>query len=291
MTLLREPLLHFAVIGAVLFGSYSWLGDEGSDTETVEPVRIGEGDIRWLKQTWSRQWLRDPAPDELKGLVNDLVSEELMAREALEMGLDKDDTIVRRRLAQKLKFLMEDTAQLAEPTEGELRQYYANHAASFDTPGKVSFRQIYFNSNGRKDALADATAMLAGLKSASDSSSDLGDRFLLGNDFRHIDERSLSGMFGPDFANAVFSLTPGEWSGPIKSGYGQHLVLVARHIPGEPKPFDAVKEAVLAQWRSERQLELSRAYLADLRRKYGVELDEAAKAVLEAGHEPGLAAR
>jgi parvulin-like peptidyl-prolyl isomerase len=291
MTLLREPLLHFAVIGAVLFGSYSWLGDKGAETEAVEPVRIGEGDIRWLKQTWSGQWLRDPTPDELKGLLNDLVSEELMAREALEMALDKDDTIVRRRLAQKLKFLVEDTAQLAEPTESELRQFYTSHAAGFEIPGKVSFRQIYFSAYGRKDAVADAKAMLAGLRPNSESSSDLGDRFLLGDDFQHVDKASLSSMFGADFASTVFSLKPGDWSGPIESGYGQHLVLVAEHIPGESKPFDTVKEAVLAQWRSEKQQELSRAYLAGLRKKYGVELDDGAKAALDAKSAPNVAAR
>src|SRR3954469_16451052 len=122
---LREPLLHFAVIGAILFGAYSWLHDSRVQPAAVEPVRIGEGDVRWLKQTWSSQWLREPTAEELKGLVDDLLNEKLLAREAEQMGLEQDDTIIRRRLAQKLKFLVEDTAQLSEPTEAELRQFYA----------------------------------------------------------------------------------------------------------------------------------------------------------------------
>ena len=152
MTLLREPLLHFAVVGAILFGGYSWLNGKRSEATAVEPVRIGEGDVRWLKQTWSSQWLREPSAEELKGLVDDLLNEKLMAREAEAMGLGEDDTIIRRRLAQKLKFLVEDTAQLAEPSEAELRQFYAANATHFETPGKLSFRQVYFNpetSHGR----------------------------------------------------------------------------------------------------------------------------------------------
>ena len=137
MQLLREPLLHFAVAGAILFGGYSWLNNPRADTTAVEPVRIGEGDVRWLKQTWSSQWLREPSADELKGLVDDLLNEKLMAREAEAMGLEQDDTIIRRRLAQKLKFLVEDTAQLAEPSEAELRQFYAANATPFRDAGKA----------------------------------------------------------------------------------------------------------------------------------------------------------
>ena len=283
MTLLREPLLHFAVIGAILFGSYSWLSKTtNTEASALEPVHVGEGDLRWLKQTWSSQWLRDPTPDELKGLVNDLVDEELMASEAKEMGLDKDDTIIRRRLAQKLKFVVEDTAQLAEPNEDELRRFYTAHSVSFGTPDKVSFRQVYFNPGGRKDVDADAAAALAdlNLRSKADRDAAPGDRLLLGDEFHDTDELALAGMFDADFARAIFALAPGEWSEPIKSGYGLHLVLVTNHIHSEPKPFDAVKDAVLTQWRSERQGELSRAFLAELRRKYGVEFDDEAKAAL-----------
>ena len=119
MQLLREPLLHFAVAGAILFGGYSWLNNTHADTTAIEPVRIGEGDVRWLKQTWSSQWVREPSAEELKGLIDDLLNEKLMAREAEAIGLGEDDTIIRRRLAQKLKFLVEDTAQLTEPSEAE----------------------------------------------------------------------------------------------------------------------------------------------------------------------------
>jgi hypothetical protein len=142
MKLLREPLVHFVVAGVVLFSAYSWLDGSRAAPDSVEPVRIGAGQIQWLKQTYSSQWLRPPDASELQGLVNDLVNEELFAREAQAMGLGEDDTIVRRRLAQKLKFLVEDTSRLAEPTDAELRRYFEANAARFEDSPRVSFSQI-----------------------------------------------------------------------------------------------------------------------------------------------------
>jgi PPIC-type PPIASE domain len=291
MTLLREPLLHFAVVGAILFGGYSWLNDRKAEATASEPVRIGEGDVRWLKQTWSSQWLREPTADELKGLVEDLLNEKVMAREAQEMGLEKDDTIIRRRLAQKLKFLVEDTAQLAEPTEAELRQFYAANPAHFEMPGKLSFRQVYFNPEHRKDPAADAASALAMLTSKVGDISTEGDRLMFGDSFADTDEQALSGMFGADFAREVFALEPGGWRGPVKSGYGFHLVFVLQRTATAPKPFETVRDAVLSEWRASKQVELSRDYLVELRNKYNAELDNGAKALLGQEITPKVAAR
>jgi parvulin-like peptidyl-prolyl isomerase len=291
MTLLREPLLHFAVVGAILFGGYSWLNDKHVESTSAEPVRIGEGDVRWLKQTWSSQWLRDPTADELKGLAEDLLNEKVMAREAQEMGLEKDDTIIRRRLAQKLKFLVEDTAQLAEPTEVELRQFYAANPVHFQTPGKLSFRQVYFNPEHRRDAAADATAALAALSANLAVDSIEGDGLLFGDSFADTDELALSGMFGADFAHEVFALEPGGWRGPVKSGYGFHLVLVTQRTTTAPKPFETVRDVVVSEWRASKQVELSRDYLVELRNKYNAKVDDGAKALLGQETIPKVAAQ
>lgn len=291
MTLLREPLLHFAVVGAILFGGYSWLNDRHVESTSAEPVRIGEGDVRWLKQTWSSQWLRDPTTDELKGLAEDLLNEKVMAREARQIGLEKDDTIIRRRLAQKLKFLVEDTAQLAEPTETDLRQFYAANPAHFQTPGKLSFRQVYFNPEHRKDAAADATASLAALSANLAADSIEGDGLLFGDSFADTDELALSGMFGADFAREVFALEPGGWRGPVKSGYGFHLVLVTQRTATAAKPFETVRDVVVSEWRASKQVELSRDYLVELRKKYNAKLDDDAKALLGQETTPKVAAQ
>ncbi|NEJ17154.1 peptidyl-prolyl cis-trans isomerase [Rhizobium leguminosarum] len=288
MKFLREPLLHFAVAGAVLFGGYSWLHHTSTEAGAVEPVRISEGDVRWVKQTWSSQWLRDPTADELKGLIDDLVNERLLAREAKEMGLDQDDTIIRRRLAQKLKFIVEDTAQLAEPPEAELRKFYTANPSPFETPGSLSFKQVYFSPESRTDAAADARAALAKLN-AGETEVD-GDRLLVGDVFDDTDA-AISGLFGPDFAHDVVAFEPGTWSGPVKSGYGLHLVFVTKRTPAAPKPFETVRDAVLAEWRNARQAEVSRNYLVELRKKYGLGLEDDVATALNSTTAPTVAAK
>ena len=290
-TFWKEPLLHFALIGAVVFGGYHWLNGNPPKADKTESIHIGEGDVRWLKQTWSSQWLRDPTAEELNGLVNDLVGDQLLAREAEAMGLGENDTIIRRRLAQKLKFVIEDTALLTEPTDEELRQFYASHTASFAQPATVSFKQIYLNPEQRKEPMADANALLGEMKFGGDGDAAAGDRLLLGDDFQRVENSALSGMFGADFANAVFTLEPGAWKGPIKSGYGLHLVMITEHIPTEPRPFDTVRDAVVTQWQNSKQEDLGRAYLADLRKKYDVQYDVGTKALLESQSSPNVAAK
>ena len=282
MKLLREPLLHFAIGGAILFAGYGWLNREDATTDSVEPVQIGEGEVRWLQETWTSQWLREPSAEELRGLVADLVTEELLAREAREMGLAENDTIVRRRLAQKLKFLIEDTSRLVEPTEEELRQFYAANPARFQRDARVSFAQIFFNPEQRQDATSDAMAALTELKAAgsSDLPATIGDRLLVDANLENADEHTVSSMFGPDFTRAVFALSPGAWSGPVKSGYGVHLVSVADLTPAKLLPFDEVRDAVSAEWRLKQESQANLDYLARLREKYGVVLDDNLKALL-----------
>jgi parvulin-like peptidyl-prolyl isomerase len=221
-------------------------------------------------------------------LVDALLKEKLLAREAEAMGLGEDDTIIRRRLAQKLTFVIEDTAQLPEPSEAELRQFYAANIGRFETPGRLWFRQVYFDPEHRKDAAADAKATLAELNTKGEAEASIGDRLLLGDSFDDTDELGVSGMFGADFAQEAFALDPGAWRGPVKSGYGFHLVFVSRRIPTMPKPFEAAKYSVLAEWRSQKQSELSREYLAELRKKYGVERDDSTTAVLAAKPAPSV---
>jgi PPIC-type PPIASE domain len=282
MKWLREPLLHFAVAGVALFSAYSWLNGSRYESDGVEPVRIGAGQIQWLKETYSSQWLRPPDAIELQGLVSDLVNEELLAREAQAMGLGEDDTIVRRRLAQKLKFLVEDTSRLAEPSDAELRRYFEAKAARFEESPRMSFSQIYFNPENRKDAAKDAGLVLAGLSAdASADAAELGDRFLLEAEMTHADRQTVANTFGEEFADALLAIEPGKWSGPLKSGYGTHLVFVsARQIAQKPA-FEAVRDKVIAEWRRESEQKASKDYLARLREKYGVEFDDSVKAQFE----------
>ena len=280
MKLLREPLLHFAIAGTILFSAYSWLNDGGPEADGLEPVRIGQGEVDWLRKLYQNQWLRPPDTRELQGLVADLVNEELLAREAEAMGLAKDDGIIRRRLAQKLKFLVEDTTRLVDPDDSALRSYFDANAARFARSPSVSFSQVYFNTESRPDATGNAAAALAVLNAGA-KDAELGDRFLLGAETSGADRQAISNVFGEEFADAVLAVEPGAWSGPLKSGYGVHLVRVTEKDAGGAPAFETIRDKVLAEWRRDNEQEVGRDYLARLREKYGVEFEDSVKAQLE----------
>ena len=198
------------------------------------------------------------------------------------MDLGENDTIVRRRLAQKLKFLVEDTSRLAEPTDAELRQYFEANSARFEENSLVSFSHIYFNPQNRKDAATDAGLVLAELSAdASPDVEEFGDRFLLGSEMTDADRQAIANLFGDEFADALLAVAPGKWSGPLKSGYGTHLVFVSARQTSHKPVFEAVRDKVIAEWRRQRELEMSQEYLARLREKYGVEFEDGVKAQLE----------
>lgn len=276
MTLLREPLLHFILAGTLLFGGYRALNHDESGAANLDPVRIGTGEIRWLQETFANQWRREPSAEELNGLVTNLLEEELLAREARVLGLDQSDTIVRRRLAQKLTFLVEDTTSIAEPTDEELRRFFSANAELFRTEPRLSFEQIFFDTVRRQSAESDAEAARKSLSVTANEidPASLGDLLLLEASFDAVDRQTLSNLFGADFAQAVFALAPGPWSGPIESGYGIHLVRVTRLDPAEPRSFDDVHDKVREEWRRQRAEETRASYLAKLREKYGVAIDD-----------------
>jgi hypothetical protein len=276
---LREPLLHFLAIAGLLFATYSWMRQGSMENGSRVAVRITADEVAWLTETWSRQWQRPPSREELRGLVTDYLKEELMAREARAMGLDENDTIVRRRLAQKVAFLVDDTARLTEPTEQDLRRFYDAHLVDFQTGARVSFAHVYFSREKRADAETDAKAALVELGRGADPTK-LGDRLLLDTEMRNADERTISAQFGPDFAKSVLALRPGDWNEPIVSGYGLHLVRVSEWTPARPLEFDAVKEPVLDRWRNEQQRDVSARYFAGLLKKYGVAVDESVRPLI-----------
>lgn len=283
MRFLKEPLLHFLVAGGVLFGVYAWLNrgvDDLADS-AERTVRITANEVEWLKQTWARQWQRSPSEDELKGLVADYLKEALLAREARALGLDENDTVVRRRLAQKMEFMVQDTVQLAEPDEDELLRFYDSHQERFQSPARVSFTHVYFNRDRRGARTeADARAALQKLTQAPTSASDLGDRFLAEYEFIDADAQQVASVLGTEFARRVFALDAGKWQGPIESGYGLHLVRIANKQAAQPREFAAVKAEVVNLWREQREREGREQYFATLLKKYDVVVDESVKPLI-----------
>ena len=212
---------------------------------------------------------------ELRGLVAGFLEEELFAREAKALGLDQNDTIVRRRLAQKLTFLIDDTSRIVEPVDEVLRRFYDANAERFQTEARVSFTQLFFNPEKRQHAEFDARAALMSISATGASgAAAMGDAILLENEFHEVDEQTVSNAFGADFARAIFLLKPGSWAGPVKSGYGVHLVRVTDLRPSTLRPFEHVRPKILEEWRHQQETEAKAAYLGKLREKYGVVIED-----------------
>jgi len=269
-TLLREPLVHFLVAGALIFAAYAVFDEREAAGPAPEAVRLGEGDLTWIRTTWSRQWRREPTPEEMRQLVIAFLKEDLFAREARALGLDADDTVIRRRLAQKLEFLVRDVAQIADPGEEGLRRFHAEQRDLFRAPSRHSFRHVYFAAS-RPDPEAAARAALDGLAGADPG--EIGDPFLNGYDFRGLEPQAVSALFGDAFSDSLAELPLGTWSGPVVSGYGVHLVLVEEREEGGALPFETVREQVLQRWREKRADEEYERYFSSLLAKYRVDPD------------------
>jgi hypothetical protein len=270
MRLLKEPLLHFVVLGGLLFAAYSAFGTARQETQPLPVIRMTAADAEWLKAMWTRQWRRPPTDEELTGLVADHLKEEVLAREARALELDVGDTVVRRRLAQKMAFLLDDTLRTSEPPEAELRVLYQTRLDLVRTPARVSFTQVFFR---REDGDGRARASLVALSDAAAPPDGEGDRLLLGDTFADQDEPALTNLFGAAFAQAVLALPVGRWSGPIESGYGLHLVKVTAVSPPQTRPFADVRERLAEEWRRQRQETAQAQLLHGLMRKYQVVVD------------------
>jgi len=275
MKLLREPLVHFLVAGAALFAAYGWFAGGGREPGPVDrTIVVGEREVAWLAETWERQRQRPPTADELRGLVLDYLREELLAREARKLELDRDDTVVRRRLAQKMDFILGETAQRAEPAEDDLRRLYETGAGRFAAPATTSFVHVFFRSEGREElATAEARTALDALERDPERAfADLGDPTLLPAEIEGADERDIAGQFGVEFAAAVRELAPGGWHGPIRSAFGIHLVRVTARTAPRPRAFEQVRDELVASWHREGEERARAAYFADLVREYDVEV-------------------
>lgn len=274
-TLLREPLLHFLLLGAGLFVLYRLVaGEDVGPNEIVVSARAVEG----LAENWQRTWQRPPTQAELDGLVEDYVREEVLYREALATGLDRDDTIVRRRLRQKMEFVTDDLAAQVEPSDAELQQYLDQRPDAFRRPARVRFEHIYFSGDRRGErAGADAAAALAQLQSPAGQrqAAQLGDPIALASSYQGIAVDELDRLFGDGFAAQIVALPQGQWAGPSESGYGLHLVRVIELIPGSLPQLGEVRELVARELLAERRKRLSDEFYHKLREGYSVTVEPA----------------
>jgi hypothetical protein len=280
---LKEPLLHFLLAGAAMFAAYAWINRPSDMAPTsAGQIHLRAGDAQWLADNWTRQWRRPPTDAELRGLLTDHLNEQLLAREARALRLDEDDAVVRRWLAQKLTFLIDGTLRRSEPGDEELRRYYTSNSERYQSEARVSFTHVFFNPLRRADARGEAVEALQVLRASASSGAggDLGDRLLIDAEMHDQAEQTISGLFGRDFARSVLALPPGEWSGPVKSEYGLHLVRPSSLTPAERLPFDAVRARVVEDWTRDQEALVMGRYLAELRKKYDVVVEDSVRPLL-----------
>ena len=272
--LLKDPLLHFLLLGAAVFVLFQWFANPSSDRDQTRDIVITAGRIQALSQSFEKVWQRAPTEAELDGLVQEHIREEVLYREALAMGLDRDDTIVRRRLRQKMEFLSEDLVRLEEPEDVELQAFLTAHAERFRLESRFSFRQVYVNANDRgASAEADALALLETLQAHNGDAAHIGDRLMIPHHFDNEPEREVARALGTQFLQALHDIPLGSWQGPIVSGFGLHLVHLSHRTESTVPALAEVRDAVLREWSAAKRKQANEAFYDTLRSRYTVTID------------------
>jgi peptidyl-prolyl cis-trans isomerase C len=273
---LREPLLHFLLIGVALFAIYRWLNPTVASLNTSRRIELTNDDVRQLEISWIAQWRRPPTSEEMGKLVEERVREEIFYREGLALGLDRNDTIVKRRMAQKMDFLSDDVSDLREPSPEELKNWYAKNGAQFAVPARVTFRHVYFSPD-RRGAQAEAAARQAlekiGQISDGAQAMALGDRFMFQDFYADSTADQVGNVFGVKFSEALATLKPRTWNGPLESGLGWHLVWVDSITPPRVPEFEEVDlKDIKSQWVSAERAETKRQLFTAMKARYEVVL-------------------
>jgi hypothetical protein len=267
--ILREPLVHFLAIGALMFAVYAVVSDRPRDPDAIV---VGQGQVDMMTAVFERTWQRAPTPEEVKSLIDGYVRDEIFYREGVALGLDRGDQLIRRRVRQKLEFFAESTNGVQEPSDAELQAYLDSHRTRYVIPARVTFRQVYLGA----EADADLPRLVAQLNRLgdSDAATNLGRATQLDARMDHAQEADITRSFGEQFAVALSAMKPGEWRGPVASAYGLHLVLVSERVEERPPILDEVREIVKRDWLRDRFLEANERYYADLHARYPVRIED-----------------
>jgi hypothetical protein len=275
--LLREPLVHFIALALVIFAAYDVLGPTGAGKP--DSIVVTAPKIEQLAAVFAKTWQRPPTAEELKGLIDDYVKEEIYVREASALGLDKDDTVIRRRLRLKMEFLNDAVADALAPSDAELEAYLKAHAGAFEIVSMLAFRQVFLNPERHGDKIdQDAASILEVLTSPATDPASLGDASLLPTELPLTSKTSIGQTFGAEFAEALDKATAGQWTGPIRSGFGVHLIRVSDRKPGRVPALDEVRDAVAREWANAKRKELEDRRFEELLERHEVTIESLAGA-------------
>jgi hypothetical protein len=274
MKILREPLFHFLLLGAAIFAVYGIATRH--NTDKPGQILVTQGTIENLVTGYRRTWQRPPTEEELQGLIRDYIREEVAYREALALGLDRDDMIVRRRLQQKFEFLSDDLTSRIEPSDTDLQHFLEAHSELFQSEPVLSFRQIYFNPQLHRDNTArDVASVLDGLQRSRSpgNATRLGDPFLLAESFENVSLSDVKRTFGEKFASVISRLPSGIWRGPIQSGFGVHLVFVVKWTNSRLPSLAEVQDQVRREWLNQKRKEATDQLYGSLLKRYTVKIE------------------
>ncbi|KAB0265904.1 peptidyl-prolyl cis-trans isomerase [Microvirga brassicacearum] len=278
LSLLREPLLHFVVLGAALFGLYGLV--DKKDVEAPTEIVISASRVTALADQFARTWSRPPTEQELHGLLEDYIRDEVFYREGRAAGLDREDVVIRRRVRQKMEFLAEDMAA-AEPSDEQLAAYLASNPDLFWSDDRLTFHHVFLSAMRRGRALEDDAKQVAEILARANAPEDaatMADPFLLGEEFRAMSQSDVAGTFGEEFAKRLSAVEPGRWEGPIPSSFGVHFVFVDERAKGNLPRLETVREAVQREWLNAHRIEAEHRLYRTLRDRYQIVVERPPKA-------------
>lgn len=265
----REPLLQFLAIALILFAANHFIHGD-----VVRPsgdrITISQGRVRQIAESYRLLAGRLPSRAELQALVDDFADEEIAYREAIAIGLDADDTIVRRRMRQKLEFMAEDAEASEEPTTTQLAAWLTEHASDYRVPQRISFRQMMLSADVRgTQATADATALLNRLRAGADPTG-AGDSSMLPSALPPTTQQGVARLFGDEFAAAVFARAEEGWFGPVASPLGAHVVIILSREPAHDPMLTDIRGRLRSDWIEARRRDRREEFQARLRERYDV---------------------
>jgi len=271
----KEPLFHFLIIGALIFVVFSTV-NKNELTVSGNKIVVTANDIERLSDNWSKKWNRPPTETELRGLVESYIREEVYYREALALGLDQDDTVVRRRLMQKVEFLTSDLADLSKPDDTALNKYFLDNQDKYELPERVSFTHIYFSLDKRgAEAAEDAKSVLSGLNALK--APEKGDSFMLQYDFEQETPFEVERLFGKSFTEQLFTLKANAWQGPIESGYGLHLVRISEKTDARMPELASAIEKVRTDLMFEQRQKMNKEIYEKFKERYEIVVEDMQK--------------
>ena len=269
-TLLGEPMLHFLVIGIALFGAYRWMSPRESGGRRIV---ITQGVVDDLVTQHVAARGREPSSIELNHLIESYVHDEVLYREGVKLGLERDDIVVKRRVRQKIEMIAEEDASTRAPSDADLSAYLTANPARFVQPAVLTFEQVFLGQPPSGPGVVHAAAVMhEGLRSGTDPA-ELGKPTLLPHRMTRIPADLVARDFGASFAAALEKVPVGEWVGPIDSSFGAHYVRVSDRTPAAVPQLVAVRDQVAREWENERRQRARNDAYAKMRREYEITIE------------------